>query len=66
MRKILISVSKEETETRKTQVVFLRKTPLQKNQKVGKFLSVEEGIWKFRVCMVLNHKSVIKCVSCDT
>ena len=37
---VLIAVTKEETETRKLQVIFMRKTPAQKNQKVGEIVSL--------------------------
>ena len=44
---IPIAVPKEETTTRITQVIFLRKTSAQKNLKfVGNRFSVEEGSWK--------------------
>ena len=56
---IMIAVPMEETTSRITQVIFLRKTSAQHNQKVGAiFFFVEEGIWKCGVCMVLNHNEV--------
>ena len=40
MIEIMIAVPKEETEDRKTQVIFLRKSPVQKNHKVGEIISI--------------------------
>ena len=67
MRVILIAVPKEETTSRITQVIFLRKTSAQQNQKFGAIVfSVEEGSWKCGACMVLKHKGGTKCAACET
>ena len=40
IRIIMISVPKEEIAARKTQVILLRKIPVQQNQKVGAIISL--------------------------
>ena len=68
MRVSLIDVPKEDTASRKIQVIFLRKTPAQQNQKVGEIVSLlmREVRWKCRVCMVINQKGGTKFIACDT
>ena len=55
MRVILIAVPKEETTSRITQVIFLRKTSAQKNQKFGAIVFLlrrEAGSVGFAWCLI--------------
>ena len=52
---ILIDVLKEDTPVRKTEVIFLRKTPAQQNQKVEEIISLlrrEAGSVGFVWCLI--------------
>ena len=55
MRVILIAVLKEETKSRITQVIFLRKTSAQQNQKFGAIVFMlrrEAGSVGFAWCLI--------------
>ena len=57
MRVILISVPKEETTSRITKVIFLRKTSAQQNQKFGAIVFLlrrEAGSVGFAWCLIIS------------